>query len=64
MDLNNLIILSIFLLGLMVIFKKFNFLIDNTDFSDHKKIGIQNKSPIILGGIYLTFSTMFLARNL
>ena len=64
MDLNNLIILSIFLLGLMVIFKKFNFLIDNTDFSDHKKIGIQNKSPIILGGIYLTFSTMFLAPEI
>ena len=59
MDLNNLIILSITLLGLIIIFKKFNFLIDNVEFSEHKKIGIQNKSPIILGGVYLTFSTFF-----
>ena len=50
MDLNNLIILSITLLSLLFIFKKFNFLVDNI-FSDHKKIGIKNKSPIILGGI-------------
>ena len=64
MDLNNIIILSITLLSLIFIFKKFNFLIDNVDFSDHKKIGIQNKSPIILGGIYLTFSTIFLAPEI
>ena len=64
MDLNNLIILSISLISLIFIFKKFNFLIDNVDFSDHKKIGIQNKSPIILGGIYLTFSIIFLAPEI
>ena len=64
MDLNNIIILSITLLSLLFIFKKFNLLIDNIDFSDHKKIGIQNKSPIILGGIYLTFSMVFLAPDI
>ena len=64
MDLNNFIILSITLLSLIIIFKKFNFLIDNIDFSDHKKIGIQNKSPIILGGIYLTFSMFFLGSEI
>ena len=64
MDLNNIIILSITLLSLLFIFKKFNLLIDNIDFSDHKKIGIQNKSPIILGGIYLTFSLVFLAPDI
>ncbi len=64
MDLNNIIILSITLLSLLFIFKKFNLLIDNIDFSDHKKIGAQNKSPIILGGIYLTFSMVFLAPDI
>ena len=64
MDLNNLIILSITLLSLLFIFKKFNFLVDNVFFSDHKKIGIKNKSPIILGGIYLTFCTIFLAPEI
>ena len=62
MDLNNLIILSITVLSLLFFFKKFNLLIDNIDFSDHKKIGTQNKSPIILGGIYLTVSMIFLAQ--
>ncbi len=64
MDLKNLIILSITLLSLVFIFKKFNFLIDNVFFSDHKKIGILNKSPVILGGIYFTFSIIFLAPEI
>ena len=64
MDLNNLIILSITVLSLLFFFKKFNLLIDNIDFSDHKKIGTQNKSPIILGGIYLTVSMIFLAPDI
>ena len=64
MDLNNLIILSISLISLIFIFKKFNFLIDNVDFSDHKKIGIQNKSPIIFFDFFLTFSIIFLAPEI
>ncbi len=64
MDLKNLIILSITLFSLMFIFKKFNFLVDNVAFSDHKKIGIKNKSPIILGGIYLTISMFLLAPEI
>tara|TARA_Y100000591_G_scaffold333044_2_gene373280 strand:+ start:814 stop:1845 length:1032 start_codon:yes stop_codon:yes gene_type:complete len=64
MDIKNLIILSITLLCLVFIFKKFNFLIDNVLFSDHKKIGILNKSPIILGGIYFTFSIILLAPEI
>lgn len=64
MDLKSLIILSITLLSLMYIFRKFNFLIDNVNFSDHKKIGIQNKSPIVLGGVYLTLSLIILAPEI
>ena len=48
----------------MFVFKKFNFLIDNVSFSDHKKLGILNKSPIILGGIYLTLSLIILAPEI
>ena len=53
MNLQNLIISIILFAVLFVILKKFNILVDNTNYSDHKKLGNQNKSPIILGGIYL-----------
>ncbi len=53
MNLQNLVITIILFTTLFIIFKKFNILVDNTNYSDHKKLGKQNKSPIILGGIYL-----------
>ena len=33
--------------------QKFKFLSDNISFSNHKKIGAKNKSPIMLGGFFL-----------
>ena len=53
MNFQNFIISIILFAVIFIIFKKFNILIDDTNYSDHKKIGNQNKSPIILGGIYL-----------
>ena len=53
MNSQNLVITIILFTTLFIIFKKFNILVDNTNYSDHKKLGKQNKSPIILGGIYL-----------
>ena len=53
MNLQNLVITIILFITLFIIFKKFNILVDNTNYSDHKKIGKHNKSPIILGGVYL-----------
>ena len=52
-----LIILIFFLLYFFL--QKFRFLSDNTAFSNHKKIGVRNNSPILLGGIFLLIVTLF-----
>ena len=61
--------ISIFLFTYLL-FKKFNLFIDNTTFSIHKKIGSENNSPIVMGGIYIflislvNFSANSLETNL
>ena len=65
MDLfNSLIINFVFLLCLYFFFKKKSILIDNTSFSIHKKIGKENNSPILIGGLYLLFLSLFHFKNL
>ena len=44
--------ISIFLL-IYFIFKRFNLFVDNASFSNHKKIGNENTSPIVMGGVYI-----------
>ena len=63
MELNDLLISLSLILIIYFIFRKFNFLIDDVSYSDHKKIGILNNSPIILGGVYLTASIILLAPD-
>ena len=63
MELNDLLISLSTIIITYFVFRKFNFLIDDVDYSDHKKIGIFNNSPIILGGIYLTLSVILLASD-
>ena len=53
MDLQNLVISLGLFFCIYFIFKKLNLLVDNTSFSEHKKIGTSNNSPIIIGGIYI-----------
>ncbi len=60
MFLNYLIISVIIFFTIYFTCKKFKLLIDNTNFSEHKKIGISNHSPIILGGVYLVVSLIVL----
>jgi len=65
MDLfNSLIINFVFLICLYFFFKKKSILIDNTSFSIHKKIGKENNSPILIGGLYLLFLSLFHFKNL
>ena len=65
MDLIQSVIISLILLVILYFFfKKNSLLIDNTSFSLHKKIGNQNKSPIVLGGFYILFITLFYFKNL
>lgn len=47
-----LIILLIFLI-IYFILRKLNILKDSTEYSSHKLLGSENKSPIILGGLYI-----------
>jgi UDP-N-acetylmuramyl pentapeptide phosphotransferase/UDP-N-acetylglucosamine-1-phosphate transferase len=65
MDLIQSAIISLILfIILYFFFKKNSLLIDNTSFSLHKKIGKQNKSPIVLGGLYILFITLLYFKNL
>ncbi len=49
---NLLIILTIFL-TIFLLSKKLKLLRDDTSYSKHKMIGIENKSPVVLGGIFI-----------
>jgi len=65
MDLIQSIIINLILLMIMYFFfKKNSILVDNTSFSLHKKIGKKNKSPIVLGGLYILLIALFYFKNL
>ena len=53
MDLNSLFIIFFVFIVFFIILKKNNLLIDNISYSNHKIIGAENKSPIIIGGVYI-----------
>ena len=53
MDLNSLFLIFFVFIIFFFIFKKNNLLIDNVSYSNHKIIGAGNKSPIIIGGVYI-----------
>ena len=61
----QLIIINLILLITMYFFfKKNSILVDNTSLSLHKKIGKKNKSPIVLGGLYILLISLFYFKNL
>jgi len=65
MDLIQSIIINLILLIIIYFFfKKNSILVDNTSFSLHKKIGKKNKSPIVLGGLYILFIALIYFKNL
>ena len=65
MNLIQSIIINLILLMIMYFFfKKNSILVDNTSFSLHKKIGKKNKSPIVLGGLYILLIALFYFENL
>lgn len=64
MNLHSVVIFTSLLVCIYFIFKKLNLLTDNVDYSDHKKLGISNNSPVIIGGIYLAIVLLiFLPDN-
>ena len=58
MNLSSFLSLIFLFLLIFVIFRKFNFFIDQANYSDHKKIGKENKNPLVIGGIYLILAIL------
>ena len=46
----NFILLLILFIFIFFIFKRFNILEENINYSDHKKLGKANTAPILIGG--------------
>ena len=63
MALYNLLIVITIFLSLFVFFKKLKLLRDDISFSEHKMIGAENKSPVVLGGIYILIVFFILSEN-
>ena len=59
MDLKNFLFILLAFVLLFVFFKKTNLLVDNVNYSNHKKIGAENESPIVFGGLYLLIVFLF-----
>ncbi|MBH01166.1 MAG: hypothetical protein CL469_00660 [Acidimicrobiaceae bacterium] len=55
MEINTFLILFLFFVLTIFLLKRFNILIDNTSYSEHKKIGKENFKPLVIGGFYITF---------
>ncbi len=59
MDLKNLFFIFLIFVCLYSFLKKKEFLIDKISYSDHKTIGNENKSPVIIGGLYILVVYLF-----
>ena len=65
MNINYILYLIIFFIFVYFIFKKYEILQENVNYSDHKKLGKANKAPILIGGLFIvTYLLVFLPINL
>ena len=65
MNINYILYLIIFFIFIYFIFKKYEILRENINYSDHKKLGNFNKFPILIGGLFIVISLLvFLPKNL
>lgn len=63
MDLINYLLVFIIFISLFAFLRFNNLLLDDTSFSNHKIYGIENKSPVILGGIFFLFIFLIFDQN-
>ncbi len=61
MDINNLFIIFFIFLFVFIISKKINLFNDDISYSNHKIIGSENRSPLVIGGVF--FLIVFLYFN-
>ena len=65
MNITYILCLIIFFIFVYFVFKKYEILQENVNYSDHKKLGKANKAPILIGGLFIvTFLLVFLPINL
>ena len=65
MNINYILYLIIFFIFIYFVFKKYEILRENVNYSDHKKLDKTNKAPILIGGLFiLTSLLVFLPINL
>ena len=65
MNINYILYLIIFFIFVYFVFKKYEILRENVNYSDHKKLGKTNKAPILIGGLFIVMSLLvFLPINL
>ena len=65
MNINYILYLIIFFIFIYFIFKKYEILREDINYSDHKKLGKANKFPILIGGVFIIISSLiFLPKNL
>ncbi len=60
MNINYILYLIIFFIFVYFIFKKYEILKENVNYSDHKKLGKSNRAPIIIGGLFIVTSLLVL----
>ena len=58
MELNFFLIFIIFIV-IYLFLKKFNFFVENQSYSSHKILGSENRSPIIMGGLFILVTISF-----
>ena len=61
MELNNFFYVFFIFLILFFILKSSKLLIENVSYSSHKLLGSENKSPIIIGGLFILISILIFA---
>ena len=65
MNINYILYLLIFFIFIYSVFKKYEILQENINYSEHKRLGKSNKAPILIGGVFIVISLLiFLPQNL
>ena len=63
MSINHILFLLILFIFLLALFRKFEILKENINFSDHKKLGNLNKNPVLVGGVFILLSILILVSD-
>ena len=63
MSINHILFLIILFILILNIFRKFEILQENINFSDHKKLGNTNKKPILIGGFFILVAILIFVSD-